>query len=72
MTGARGARGLRGALGPGDVDTNKLVKVVDAELEGIYRELTTQIRRMATFQQQIEEVRVAIRQLGGSVRSDKR
>jgi hypothetical protein len=48
------------------------VKALDAELEGLYRELTGQIRRMMAFQQQLDEVRGAIRRLGGSVRADKR
>ena len=72
LTGARGARGLRGALGPGDIDTKKLVKAVDGELEGIYRELSMQIRRMSTVQEHIEDLRIAIRRLGGTVRSDRR
>lgn len=71
LRGARGARGPSGTLGP-EVDTRTLVKALDAELEGIYRELTAQIRRLAAFQQQLEDVRMAIRRLGGTVRSDKR
>jgi hypothetical protein len=70
LPGKRGPRGLH-ALGP-DVDTKTLVKALNAELEGVYRELTTQIRRMTAFQQQLDEVRGAIRRLGGSVRADKR
>jgi hypothetical protein len=66
-TGAKGTSGPAGALGP-DADPKKLIKILDAQIDGIYRELTTQMNRLTAVQAQLEEMRAAIRRLAGSTR----
>jgi hypothetical protein len=65
--GARGAAGPVGALGP-DADPRRLIKALDAQVEGIYRELTSQMTRLSTVQMQLGEMRAAIRRLGGGTK----
>ena len=62
--GARGAVGPVGALGPG-TDPRQLIRALDMQVDGIYRELSAQMTRMASMQAQLAEVRAAIRRLGG-------
>jgi hypothetical protein len=62
--GARGAAGPVGALGPG-ADPRQLIRALDMQVDGIYRELTAQMNRMASVQSQLAEVRAAIRKLAG-------
>jgi hypothetical protein len=62
--GDQGARGPVGLLGP-DAEPKKLIKALDVQVEGIYRELTSQMNRMTRLQGQLDEVRSAIRRLGG-------
>ncbi len=71
-TGEVGPRGATGARGKGplgvlgtDADANRLIKALDTQVEGIYRELTRQMNRMTVVQSQLEEVRTAIRRLAG-------
>jgi hypothetical protein len=67
--GKRGTQGLKGiALGP-DADPKRLIKALDIQVEGIYRELNTQMHRMTRVQSQLEEVRAAIRHLASRQRS---
>jgi hypothetical protein len=65
--GARGAAGPIGALGP-DADPRQLIKALDAQVEGIYRELGSQMNRLSTLQAQLGDMRSAIRRLGGGVK----
>jgi hypothetical protein len=60
--GARGAVGPVGALGP-DADPRELIKALDSQVDGIYRELTAQMNRLSSVQSQLGEVRAAIRRL---------
>lgn len=62
--GEHGTRGPVGLLGP-DTEPKKLIKALDVQVEGIYRELTSQMNRMSRLQGQLDEVRSAIRRLGG-------
>jgi len=65
--GERGSKGPVGLLGP-DAEPSKLIKALDIQVEGIYRELTSQMNKMARVQAQLNEVREAIRRLGGQHR----
>ena len=40
------------------------------QVEGIYRELTTQMTRLTLVQSQLDEVRAAIRRLAGQTDTD--
>jgi hypothetical protein len=63
-TGARGATGPVGRLGP-NANPKELIKALDTQVEGIYRELSLQMQRLTRLQSQLHEVRAAIRRLGG-------
>ena len=65
--GARGAKGPVGALGP-DADPRQLIKALDSQVEGIYRELSAQMNRLSTVQAQLGDMRAAIRRLGGGIK----
>ena len=70
-TGSVGPRGPKGkaplgVLRPG-ADSKHLFKALDAQVDGIYRELTRQMNRMSQLQSQLEEVRLAIRRLAGPI-----
>ena len=60
--GARGTKGRAGAFGS-NAKPKDLIKVLDMQVEGIYRELNVQMRRMSRVQQQLDEVRAAIKRL---------
>lgn len=64
LQGARGAAGPVGALGP-DADPKALIKALDVQVDGIYKELSTQMQRLSSVQSQLDEVRAAIRRLSG-------
>jgi hypothetical protein len=51
-----------GALGP-NADPGKLIKALDTQVEGIYRELSVQMSRLTLVHSQLDEVRAAIRRL---------
>jgi hypothetical protein len=65
--GAPGAAGPVGALGP-EADPRQLIKALDSQVEGIYREMTRQMSRLSIVQSQLEEMRAAIRRLGGGMK----
>jgi len=45
-----------------------LIKALDSQVDGIYRELTAQMDRMSAVQAQLGEMRTAIRRLGGGIK----
>src|SRR5687768_10813593 len=71
--GATGHTGPRGATGPrakgplgaltSDADTRQLISALDAQVEGIYKEMSIQMNRMSRVQSQLDDVRSAIRRL---------
>jgi hypothetical protein len=63
--GPRGAAGPIGALGP-DAAPHQLIKLLDLQVDGIYRELSRQMNRMTQVQAQLEDVRAAIRRLASA------
>jgi len=63
--GPRGAQGPIGVLGP-DAEPRQLIKALDAQVDGIYRELTIQMNRMSQVQAQLDDVRTAIRRLAAT------
>ena len=63
--GPRGAAGPVGVLGP-TAEPHQLIKALDAQVDGIYRELGRQMNRMTHVQSQLEEVRSAIRRLASA------
>ena len=63
--GPRGAPGPIGVLGP-DTDPRQLIKALDAQVDGIYRELSIQMNRMSHVQAQLDDVRTAIRRLAAT------
>lgn len=65
--GARGATGAVGVLSPG-ADPRQLIRALDMQVDGIYKELTAQMNRMTLVQSQLAEVRAAIRRLAGGGR----
>lgn len=70
-TGPSGRRGAKGARGPNavlapDADARDLIKALDSQVDGIYKELTLQMNRMARIQSQLEDVRAAIRRLAAA------
>jgi hypothetical protein len=52
-------------LGP-EAEPHQLIKALDAQVDGIYRELSAQMNRMTRVQSQLDEVREAIRRLAGT------
>ena len=71
--GERGRQGVRGVTGPvgpvgvlgPDADPKELIKALDVQVDGIYKELTAQMNRLSEVQMQLDEVRAAIRRLSG-------
>lgn len=63
--GPRGASGPVGVLGP-KAEPHQLIKALDAQVDGIYRELGRQMNRMTLVQSQLDEVRGAIRRLASA------
>lgn len=66
--GERGVRGVRGTTGPvgalgEDAEPKALIRALDIQVEGIYRELSSQMGRLSRVQSQLDEVRSAIRRL---------
>lgn len=57
-------RGLRG--GRGKVGRAELLDAVEGHIEEIRHELTIHMKRMGHLQEQVEEVRLAIRELTAS------
>jgi hypothetical protein len=52
-------------LGP-NAEPHQLIKALDAQVDGIYRELSAQMNRMTRVQAQLDDVRTAIRRLAGT------
>lgn len=71
VTGARGpagARGKIGATGAAGLDSRTMIKALDAEVDGLYRQLNDHLHHMKRVQSQLEEMRQAIRKLGASIK----
>jgi hypothetical protein len=45
-----------------------LIKALDSQVEGIYRELSSQMTRLTAVQIHLGEMRTAIRRLGGGLK----
>jgi hypothetical protein len=62
-TGHRGGTGPKGAdaKAPSAKGRQRLIKAVDKHIENIYRELDTQLTRLARIQTQIDELRDKLR-----------
>jgi hypothetical protein len=60
--GARGAKGPAGSTKAGaGTGRRRLIAAVDRHIENIYTELTTQMKRIARIQSQVDELRDKIR-----------
>jgi hypothetical protein len=69
--GGKGARGAPGPQGPaGAVSATgeriELLAVVQGQIDEIYRELDLQLKRMATLQDQLDELRANVARLTGN------
>jgi hypothetical protein len=62
LTGARGAKGSQGATPAPGKGRKRFIAAVDRHIENIYIELSTQMRRLAKLQAQVDELRDKIRQ----------
>jgi hypothetical protein len=61
-TGARGQKGAKGTRpAAGGKGRKRFIAAVDRHIENIYGELTTQMKRMAKIQSQVDELRDKIR-----------
>ena len=72
--GSRGRTGRRGDKGPtgaseaaatgqsNRADSVELLSVVESQIEDIYRELDVQMKRIAQLQQQVDDLRVKLRE----------
>ena len=69
-TGPRGARGATARTPPREDgrqnDRLEILALVEGQIDDIYKELALQMKRMATLQAQIDEVRATIRKLAGT------
>ena len=65
--GPRGQEGQTGERGPTSktaaTDRGALLNEVNGHIEGIYKELNVQMKRMAQIQQQVDELRAKVKQL---------
>ena len=66
--GRPGARGKVGPIGAAGDDNRTLVKALDAEVHGIYRELSAHMDHLVRVQRQLDEMRKAIKRLGASIK----
>jgi hypothetical protein len=48
-------------------DRSETLRVVQGQIEDIYRELTVQMKRMAQLQMQVDEVRGTVRHMMGTL-----
>ena len=62
--GQEGQTGERGATGKtAPIDRAALLNEVNGHVDGIYKELDVQMKRMAQIQQQVDELRAKVKQL---------
>jgi hypothetical protein len=66
--GRSGARGKVGTTGAAGLDSRGIIKALDAEVHGLYRELSDHLAHLQRVQRQLEEMRTAIRKLGTSIK----
>jgi hypothetical protein len=66
--GRTGARGKTGAIGAAGSDNRAIIKALDTEIHGLYRELNAHLHHLKRVQGQLEEMRQAIRKLGASIK----
>ena len=64
-SGHRGAPGPQGAPGPvgPPVQGSDVLEIVERQIDDIHRDLDAQMKRIARIQQQVDELRVAIRRV---------
>jgi hypothetical protein len=68
--GAPGPQGVPGPIGP-PVKGSDVLEIVERQIDDIHRDLDAQMKRIAHIQQQVDELRVAIRRvLPGNELSD--
>ena len=70
LRGAKGRSGARGKIGTtgAGLDNRAMIKALDAEVHGLYRELGDHLAHLQRVQRQLEEMRAAIRKLGTSIK----
>jgi hypothetical protein len=66
--GRSGARGKTGAIGAAGSDNRTIIKTLDGEIHGLYRELNAHLHHLKRVQGQLEGMRQAIRKLGASIK----
>ena len=66
--GRQGPRGNAGAAGEPGPDHRASILALDAEVHGIYRELSAHMDHLTRVQRQLDEIRKAIKKLGASIK----
>jgi hypothetical protein len=67
LVGRQGPRGQAGPVGERGPDHRALIEALDAEVHGIYRELSAHMDHLTRVQRQLDEMRRAIKKLGASI-----